>query len=116
MIQQAAERDAVIGVVLANPFLRGGWSRADGKSAVTLTTVLDVIDHICQVTGSAAHVGIGSDFDGGFGAESVPHEFDTVADLWEIGAALSRRGFSDDDVNAVLHGNMLRKLRESLGG
>ncbi len=114
MIRRMAERDGVIGIVLANFFLQGGWQASDGKHAVTLDTALDAIDHICQITGSVRHVGIGSDFDGGFGRESVPDVFDTVADLWRFKDGLAGRGFSDADANLVLHGNMLRKLREGL--
>ena len=79
-----------------------------------LSRVLDVIDHVCQVTGSAAHVGLGSDFDGGFGTEAIPAELDTVADLWQLKEGLEGRGFAANDVAAILGGNMLRKLRESL--
>lgn len=114
MIRRLAERDGVMGVVLANHFLKGGWKRSDGKSAVTLDTALDVIDHVCQITGSSHHIGIGSDFDGGFGMEGVPEEIDTVADLWLFGERLAERGFSPEDVALVLHGNMLRKLKEGL--
>lgn len=115
MIRRLAERDGVIGVVMFNAFLLNGWRRSDGKRAVTLATVADAIDHVCQVTGSAAHVGLGSDFDGGFGAESIPAEIDTVADLWRITDVLLERGYSRDDITAIMGGNMLRKLREALG-
>ncbi|MFW5748519.1 MAG: dipeptidase [Chloroflexota bacterium] len=114
MIRRLAERDGVMGIVMANGFLQGGWKRADGKHVITLERVLDAIDYVCQITGSAAHVGLGSDFDGGFGAESVPSEIDTVADLWQIKAGLEGRGFSIGDVDAILSGNMLRKLTDSL--
>ncbi len=114
MIRRLADRDGVMGVVLANYFLDGGWQRSDGKHAVTLDRVLDIIDHICQVTGSAAHVAIGSDFDGGFGAETIPAEIDTVADLWRFQERLLGRGFSEADTDAILSGNMLRQLRKSL--
>lgn len=115
MIRLLAERDGVIGVVMANQFLDGDW-RGNGahKHDVTLQRVTEIIDHICQTTGSAAHVGLGSDFDGGFGVESIPQEFDTVADLWQIKDALTTRGYETDDVSAILGGNMTRKLRESL--
>jgi membrane dipeptidase len=114
MILRLAARDGVMGIVLYNRFLSDGWMRSDGKAAVTLQTVADAVDHVCQLTGSAAHVGIGSDFDGGFGAESIPQGLDTVADLPRIGAALRTRGYTKEDVAAVMGGNMLRKLREAL--
>lgn len=114
MIRRLAERGGVIGVVLFNPFLKKGWQKADGKSAVPFSVPLDAIDYICQLTGSAAHVAIGSDFDGGFGSESLPDGIETVTDLWYFGEALKARGYSEDDVTAIMGGNMLGKLRQSL--
>jgi len=66
------------------------------------------------LTGSAAHVGIGSDFDGGFGLESIPDELDTVGDLWSISRVLRERGYSEADIAAILGGNMVRQLRATL--
>ncbi len=68
-IRRLAERDGVIGVVLLNSFLRPGHKMGDPKEFVTLDNVLAHIDHVCQLLGDARHVGIGSDFDGGFGRE-----------------------------------------------
>ncbi|MBN1284108.1 MAG: membrane dipeptidase [Anaerolineae bacterium] len=112
MIALLAERDGVIGVVPYNGFLKPGWTMwRDRKEEVTMDDVIAAIDHICQVTGSARHAGLGSDFDGGFGAQHIPVEFDTIADLWKVGDALRARGFGDDDVAAVLGGNFLRVYR-----
>lgn len=113
MILRLAERDGVMGIVMLNYFLNDQWSAADGKAAVPLSKVADAIDYVCQLTGSVAHVGLGSDFDGGFGVQSIPAELDTVGDLWQIKAILEGRGFNETDVAAVLGGNMLRKLRAS---
>lgn len=114
MIGALAERDGVMGIMVYNGFLDRSWSPTDRKHKVTLSAVVDVIDYVCQLTGSAAHVGLGSDLDGGFGAESIPDELDTVGDLLQIGTALKQRGFDDGDIEAILGGNMLRKLRQSL--
>ncbi len=111
VIQQLAERDGAMGVVLFNRFLSNSWS---GPPRLPLDMVLQVIDHVCQLTGSAAHVGIGSDLDGGFGAESAPLGIETVADLSAIGAGLVARGYSQDDIAAIQGGNMLRQLRAAL--
>jgi len=116
MIRRLAERAGVIGVVLYNHFLKRSWRVGDAKRDVPLSRVIEVIDHICQLTGSADCVGIGSDFDGGFGAESIPYELDTVGDLYLIGRGLHERGFDSTMVDAILSGNMLRKLRETLPG
>lgn len=114
MIRRLAERDGVIGVVLYNRFLDQMWKKGD--KPLSLSVVLDAIDHICQVVGDAQHVGIGSDFDGGFGADSTPDAFDTVGDLMEIAAGLRQRGYSETHIEQVMSDNMLRKLRECLPG
>lgn len=114
MIRRLAERDGVMGVVLWNAFLQEGWSNTDKKNAVTMDRIVGAIDHICQITGTARHVGIGSDFDGGFGTEAIPAELDSVADLGLIGKALTAHGYSPEDVHGVLCGNFLRKLRAAL--
>ncbi len=114
MIRRLAERDGVIGIVPFNRFLLRGWTKGDPKNAVTVADVAAAVDHVCQVVGDAAYVGLGSDFDGGFGAESTPSEIDTVADLSRIGPALSELGYGEQDIAAVLGGNWLRVLRAAL--
>jgi membrane dipeptidase len=114
MIRRLAERQGVMGIVFYNRFLSNEWNRGDPKGDVTLSTVIDAIDYVCQLTGSAAHVGIGTDFDGGFGVEAIPAELDTVMDLLKVADALRARGYSESDIEAVMGGNMLRQLRACL--
>ncbi len=111
MIRLLAERDGVMGIALYNPFLKEGWRKSDGKDAVRLADVVAVIDHVCQVVGDALHVGIGSDLDGGFGAESAPEGIDTVADLLKIADALAGYGYETDDIEAIMGGNFIRVLK-----
>ena len=113
-IEHIATRKGVIGVVLFNRFLKPGWGTGSRKHEVTLDDVVRAIDHICQVTGSSDYVGIGSDFDGGFGSESAPRELDTSRDLHKIGNELLRRGFSRIDVEKVMSANWLRILDSAL--
>ena len=114
MIAGLAERDGVMGIVPYNAFLMPGWQKGDRKDAVHVTRVVDAIDHVCQVTGSYRHVGIGTDFDGGFGAEHVPAEIDTIADLHTLQQPLEQRGYSPEQVAAIFAGNWLRMLRAAL--
>jgi membrane dipeptidase len=115
MILALAERDGVVGIVPLNFFLKRGWTPSDGRQAVTLQDVTAAIDHVCQIVGDAAHVGLGSDFDGGCGAESAPMGLETVADLQLIGPALGERGYSEEHISAIMAGNWLRVLRRTLG-
>lgn len=114
IIRGIAEHDGAVGILPYNLFLVEGWRPGDRRDAASMDTVIAAIDHVCQVTGSARHVGIGSDSDGGFGSASVPVGFETVADLLEIGPALAARGYAPEDVAAILGGNMLRVLRAGL--
>jgi membrane dipeptidase len=113
MIKELIDRGAVIGAVMDAWMLSPNWER--GKSSpkernVSLETVIDHMDHICQLAGNANHIGIGSDLDGAFGKEQSPHDLNTIADLQKIPKILANRGYSDLDIEKVMHGNWLRFL------
>lgn len=112
MIRRLRERDGVMGIVPANAFLRRDWR----TTQPTLADVVAAIDHVCQVVGDADHVGLGSDFDGGLGADHTPPELDTVADLKGIGPALAEAGYDEGHIEAILSGNWLRVLENALPG
>ena len=111
-------RGAVIGAAFDAWMLVPGWVRGTStpeRDGVTLETVADHIDHVCQLAGNARHCGIGSDLDGAFGREQCPSDVGTIADLANLPALLRRRGYSEDDVAAIAHGNFVRFLREAWG-
>jgi membrane dipeptidase len=113
MIRRIAARDGVIGIVPFNMMLQAGWRDA-GRPEIPLARVAEAIEHVVQVAGDPKHVAIGSDLDGGFGAEAAPRGLDTIADLPRIADALADRAFDDATVEAVLGGNWLRLLRRTL--
>ena len=113
MIRAVVERDGVIGVVLYNRYLRAGYTHDEGK-VVPMSQAVAHIERICDIAGDAAHVGIGSDLDGGLGVEWTPVGLDSIADLPRVGDALRSAGWSETDVSAVLYGNWARWLREQL--
>jgi membrane dipeptidase len=116
VIRGLIERGGVMGVVPFNSFLKVGWLRKGGsrREEVSLSAVADHIDHICQLASDVRHVGIGTDFDGGFGLQSVPPEIDTIADLHKLADFLQPRGYSESDIEAILGGNWLNHLKENL--
>ncbi|KNC53864.1 Zn-dependent dipeptidase [Thecamonas trahens ATCC 50062] len=69
----------------------------------------NVVDHIMYIGNRIGydHVCIGSDFDG---VETLPAGLATPADYPDLFAELIRRGVSDDNINAILSGNLLRVL------
>lgn len=113
MIRRITERGGVIGAVPFNAMLVEGW-RDRGAASVPLDRFAEAIHHVTQVAGTHAAAAIGSDFDGGFGAESTPEGLDTIADLPRVGEALADRGFPDDQIHDILGGNWIRFLREHL--
>jgi membrane dipeptidase len=109
------QRDAVIGIALDAWMLSPGWVIGQTtRDVVSLSSVADQIDHICQLAGDVHHVGIGSDLDGGFGTEQTPHDLDSIADLQKLDGFLKSRGYSDSDIDSIFHGNWLRFFSQSL--
>jgi membrane dipeptidase len=111
------ERGGVVGAALDAWMMVPGWKRGASKPAemgVTLEHMVNHIDHVCQLAGSARHAGIGTDLDGGFGREQGPMDVDTIADLQKLAGLLAKRGFSAADIALVMHGNFLRFLRQHL--
>ena len=79
-----------------------------------LERLVEHIDHVCQVAGSARHSGIGSDLDGGFGREQTPTDLETIADLQRIPELLRARGYGEEEVRGIAHGNFIRFLEDAL--
>jgi len=116
-IKRLVQRDAVIGAALDAWMLYPNWERGKTtpeSSGVTLQTVADHVDRVCQLAGSTRHSAIGSDLDGGFGTEQTPLDLKTIADMQNIAPILSQRGYGEDDINAIFHGNWLRFFRRAL--
>jgi membrane dipeptidase len=110
------ERGAVIGGVLDAWMLTEGWIRGVSlpkAMGASLGRLIDHYDHICQIAGNANHIAIGSDLDGAFGTEQSPFDLDTIADLQKLPGLLLQRGYAEDDIEKILHGNWLRFLKSA---
>ena len=113
-IKALIQRDAVIGIALDAWMLVPGWKKGISlphEMDAGLTSAVDHMDHICQLAGNARHIGIGTDLDGGFGKEQSPADLDTIADLQKFIPLLKERGYSEIDIENIMHGNFLRFLR-----
>jgi len=113
-IKALIQRGAVIGGVLDAWMMMPGWVR--GKTTpqtvgLKLERLIDHIDHVCQLAGNARHSGIGSDLDGAFGREQTPADLETIADLSRLPAMFSTRGYADEDVKRIMHGNFIQFLK-----
>ena len=85
-LRALGERDGVVGMVLGNAFLDRSVAR-DGT--VDLRSVRRHFNHLRKHVG-ARRVGIGSDFDGGFGTEETPIELTRGADFARLGKVVPR--------------------------
>jgi len=115
-IHELIRRDAVIGGVLDTWMMVPGWIRGESTpegTGCSLEKVIDHMDHICQLAGNARHIAIGSDLDGAFGKEQSPYDLETIADLQKLPDLLARRGYTQSDIEGVMHGNWLRFLRRA---
>jgi membrane dipeptidase len=86
------------------------WFAVDSIFPPILATVSDFVDHIDHIVEVAGidHVGIGTDFDGGGELEGC---YD-VSEIGNITFELLKRGYSNDDIQKIWSGNLLRVLRE----
>jgi membrane dipeptidase len=115
-IKVLIERNAVIGAAFDAWMLVPNWKRGSStpeNMQCNMEKVIDNIDHICQLAGNCLHIGIGSDLDGAFGKEQCPYDLETIADLNKIPALLKQRGYSNNDIEKIMHGNWLRFLRNA---
>ena len=115
-IKELIARGAVIGGALDAWMMVPNWVR--GRSTpqsmnCRLEVIIDHFDHICQLAGNALHIAIGSDLDGGFGKEQCPYDLATIADLQKLPELFQKRGYSQQDIENILHGNWIRFLRKA---
>lgn len=117
-IKELISRDAVIGIALDAWMMVPNWVRGEStpeSMGVTLKQMIDNIDHICQLSGDALHVGIGTDLDGGYGKEQTPSDLETIADLQKVPQMLADKGYNQDDINNIMHQNFISFLRRVWG-
>ena len=117
-IRELIGRNAVIGIALDAWMMVPDWVRGVStpeRMDVTLTQMINNIDHICQLAGNSLHVGIGTDLDGGFGKEQCPTDLDTITDLQKVPKLLSERGYSEADIENIMSNNFIRFLRKVWG-
>ncbi len=115
-IKALIERGAVIGGAMDAWMMVPGWVR--GKSdphsmGCNLESLIDHMDHICQLAGNSLHVGIGSDLDGAFGKEQCPYDVESIADISKLEGLLRARGYAEADITNIMHANWIRFLKNT---
>lgn len=109
------EHDGVVMVAFVPSFLsqaRREWVESGeiGEAPpVGIPDVADHLEHIRAVAGVHA-VGLGADYDG---TDAMPSGLEDVSRYQDLLDELRRRGWSQHDLEAVAHGNVLRVLEAS---
>jgi len=115
-IKVLIERGAVIGGAFDAWMLKPNWIRGKSKpheEGVLLSTVIEHIDHVCQIAGNSFHSGLGTDLDGAFGTEQCPADLATIADLQKLPGLLKKRGYSESDVENIMWKNWVTFLENA---
>ncbi len=103
-IQGLTERGVVIGVALDARLLVPDWVHGESSTEhVKLTTVVDPIDHVCQLAGNTLHAAIGTD-----ATYHMLSDFKTTEDLRKLEPIRADRGYSDADSDNIFHANWCR--------
>lgn len=81
MARHVVSTGGVLGLVLHSRFVRPGWQ--DGDPRAPLSELLRHAEHYAALVGWD-HVALGTDLDGGFGAEKTPQGIDRYRDVWRF--------------------------------
>ncbi|REJ70953.1 MAG: peptidase M19 [Planctomycetota bacterium] len=115
-IKAVIERGGVLGMAFDAIMMVPGWRHLRSKPAdfqLKIVRICEHIDHICQLAGSARHVGIGTDLDGGYGTEQTPMDLDSIADLQQLPGLLQERGYTAEDIEGIMWRNFVDFLRRA---
>jgi microsomal dipeptidase-like Zn-dependent dipeptidase len=112
-IRRVAARDGVIGLILSTYFVADGLDAEPSSFEESLDLLCRHIDAIHGVTGSYAHVAVGTDLDG-FIKPTLPGLGDS-AQLGRLGPALEAR-YDRAAAEAIQSGNAMRVLRAGWRG
>jgi len=116
-IKELISRKAIIGMAFDAWMMIPKWQKGitDPKnSGLVIETIIDHIDHICQLSGNSDHIALGTDLDGGFGKEQCPYDLETISDLQKMDALLKKRGYSENDIQKILNQNAINFLMGAL--
>lgn len=117
-IKLLIERDAVIGAVFDAWMTIPGWKigkTTPDETGVSMEHIVNHIDHVCQLAGNSLHSALGTDLDGGFGREQCPGDIGTIADLQKMPDILTKRGYTQNDIENIMFKNWIRFLEKAWG-
>lgn len=106
-IREIARRGGVIGLNLCRNFIAPQpYSKNDPRPSIEQAVAH--VEHICTLVGHRHAVGLGSDLDGGFGADDLPEGINHPRDLTKLTDALADHGWTSEEIEGFAHGNWER--------
>jgi membrane dipeptidase len=105
IIIEIAKRGGVIGLNLLGDFVTPNMGKGERAK---IEDCVRHIEHICQLTGSKNHIGLGSDMDGGFGADGLPEGINTPTEMARITEALAENNWTEQEIAGFMHANWQR--------
>ena len=99
------------GGIMMIPFYNNFTNWAGAGTVNNASNIADHFDYVRRLTGSVANLGVGSDFEGGDDFSDFPPDLNNVSMYPTLFAELIRRGYSDDEIIAILGGNLQRVMR-----
>jgi membrane dipeptidase len=102
-IRALAANGGLLGLNFAVRFL---WPDMAARTDLPLDRMVDHIEHVVNLVG-IEHVALGTDYDG----TQVPNAVSDAGKVQALVGRLRERGFDDEQVAAICHGNWLRVLR-----
>ena len=116
-IKELIARKAIIGMAFDAWMMIPKWQKGISNpknSGLVIETIIDHIDHICQLSGNSDHIALGTDLDGGFGKEQCPYDLETISDLQKMDNLLKKKGYSENDIQKILNQNAINFLMGAL--
>lgn len=117
-IKEVINRGGLLGMAFDAIMMVPGWRhlKSDPKEmGLMLERICDHVDHTVQMAGSAKHVCVGTDLDGGYGTEQTPMDMDSIADLQKLPDLFRARGYSNEDIEGMMGRNVVDFLRKAWG-
>lgn len=111
LLMKLRERGSLVGLPLYWRFLE---STRDHRPDIA--RVVEHLACLADKLGGWQHVGIGSDFDGGFTASDTPAKMEGPTQLQNLATAMREQGHGDEVVAGIACENWLRFFGENLGG
>jgi membrane dipeptidase len=103
----------VIGVIFMNYWLVGKEEDSFFKKDTGLELVINTMLKLKEIgLGSCEHIAIGSDLDG---FTQVPDDLVTAGDMQKVPIALTKAGFTQNEIRQICHQNYIRVLELGWG-